>query len=72
LGEHRPIQGNETPEGRNANRRVVLVILGGNGMPEGNYGEERGEAEVEMPVEPAETISSTEQQIPVAANGASP
>ncbi len=42
LGEHRPIQPNTTPEGRNANRRVVLVILSGNGMPEGDYGRERG------------------------------
>ncbi len=42
LGEHRPIGPNNTPEGRNANRRVVLVILGGNGMPEGNYGQDRG------------------------------
>jgi chemotaxis protein MotB len=74
LGEHRPIQGNHTPEGRNANRRVVLVILGGNGMPEGNYGEERGEAEVVEPVEPEppETISSAEEPIPVTANAASP
>ena len=72
LGEHRPIQGNDTPEGRNANRRVVLVILGGNGMPEGNYGEQRGEAEVVEDVEPAETMSSTEQPIPVAVSGASP
>ena len=29
-------------EGRNANRRVLLVILSGNGMPEGDYAEERG------------------------------
>lgn len=42
LGEHRPIQANTTAEGRNANRRVVLVILSGNGMPEGDYGEKRG------------------------------
>jgi chemotaxis protein MotB len=44
LGEYRPAQTNDTPEGRNANRRVVLVILGGNGMPEGPYGTERGES----------------------------
>jgi chemotaxis protein MotB len=60
LGEHRPIQGNDTPEGRNANRRVVLVILGGNGMPEGNYGEERGEAEVVGP----EPITAVEPSDP--------
>jgi chemotaxis protein MotB len=66
LGEHRPIQGNDSPEGRNANRRVVLVILGGNGMPEGNYGEERGEAEVEASP-PSETLTSVEEQTPVAA-----
>jgi chemotaxis protein MotB len=60
LGEYRPIESNDTPEGRNANRRVVLVILGGNGMPEGNYGEERGEAEV---VEP-ESITTVEPSDP--------
>jgi chemotaxis protein MotB len=43
LGEYRPAQTNDTPEGRNANRRVVLVILGGKGMPEGPYGKERGD-----------------------------
>lgn len=33
LGEYRPIDSNETPAGRNANRRVLLVVLGG-GVPE--------------------------------------
>ncbi len=28
LGEFRPVAGNDTPEGRNANRRVLVVILG--------------------------------------------
>jgi chemotaxis protein MotB len=27
-GEHRPVQTNDTPEGRNANRRVLIVVLG--------------------------------------------
>jgi chemotaxis protein MotB len=36
LGEHRPAQGNDSPEGRNANRRVLLVILGSDKQPEGD------------------------------------
>lgn len=28
LGEFRPVAGNDTPEGRDANRRVLVVILG--------------------------------------------
>src|SRR5690606_40715668 len=34
LGEYRPVATNETPEGRNANRRVVLVILSPDVPPE--------------------------------------
>jgi chemotaxis protein MotB len=45
LGENRPSQSNATAEGRNANRRVLLVILGGNERPEGDYAEERGKEE---------------------------
>jgi chemotaxis protein MotB len=36
LGEYRPSQSNDTPEGRNANRRVLLVILGSDKQPEGD------------------------------------
>jgi chemotaxis protein MotB len=43
LGEHRPSQSNATAQGRNANRRVLLVILGGNNRPEGDYAGERGQ-----------------------------
>lgn len=43
LGEFRPSKANDTVEGRNTNRRVVLVILGGDGSPEGSYAGERGE-----------------------------
>ncbi len=39
LGEHRPRESNETPEGRNANRRVLLVILGVDALPEGDPAE---------------------------------
>ena len=60
LGEHRPLQPNATPEGRNANRRVVLVILSGNGMPEGDYGKERG-----APDEPLLTRSPPDASSPI-------
>jgi chemotaxis protein MotB len=39
LGEYRPVQSNDTPEGRNANRRVLLVILGIDRPPEGDPAE---------------------------------
>ena len=52
LGENRPAQSNATPEGRNANRRVLLVILGGNNRPEGDYAGERGQEEEELPAIP--------------------
>jgi chemotaxis protein MotB len=45
LGENRPSVGNETAEGRNTNRRVVLVILSGDGNPEGVYATGRGRNE---------------------------
>jgi chemotaxis protein MotB len=50
LGENRPSQSNATPEGRNANRRVLLVILGGSNRPEGEYAGERGQEEEEPTV----------------------
>jgi chemotaxis protein MotB len=53
LGENRPSQSNATAEGRNANRRVLLVILGGNGRPEGDYAEERGKEEEPQTVQEA-------------------
>ena len=64
LGEHRPIQPNETPEGRNANRRVVLVILGGNGLPEGNYGKERGAPDIAI-TEPEQEVTDVPAELPV-------
>ena len=49
LGENRPAQSNATAEGRNANRRVLLVILGGSNRPEGDYAGERGQEEEAEP-----------------------
>jgi chemotaxis protein MotB len=67
LAENRPIQTNDTTEGRNANRRVLLVILSGNGMPEGNYGEKRGEPD-EAIIEPTpESFTTAELAIPIPA-----
>jgi chemotaxis protein MotB len=44
LGEFRPAQSNDTVEGRNANRRVLIVILAGDSAPEDATGEDRGVA----------------------------
>ena len=55
LGENRPSQTNVTPEGRNANRRVLLVVLARGDRPEGEYGGERGQEE-EAPVAEPPTV----------------
>jgi chemotaxis protein MotB len=65
LGEHRPVQSNATAEGRNANRRVLLVILSGNGMPEGNYADQRGLPE-SVPAPPSD-LTMTEASPPAEA-----
>jgi chemotaxis protein MotB len=46
FGEHRPLRPNDSPEGRSANRRVLLAILGSGDAPEGDYGRERGRSSV--------------------------
>jgi chemotaxis protein MotB len=56
LGENRPAQSNATAEGRNANRRVLLVILGGSNRPEGDYAGERGQEEEEEPPQIPEAL----------------
>jgi chemotaxis protein MotB len=38
FGEYRPLQPNDTPAHRDANRRVVIVILAGQGAPAGDTG----------------------------------
>jgi chemotaxis protein MotB len=60
LGQYRPAQSNETEQGRNINRRVLLVILSGTGPPEGDYAEERGQPDqVQTSTVPAETAPVT-------------
>lgn len=55
LAEYRPAQSNDTPEGRNANRRVLLVILGADQAPEGDPSEAltNEAAPAATPAEPA-------------------
>jgi len=53
LGEFRPSKSNDTAEGRNANRRVLIVILGGDQAPEGAFGKDPGAAASE-PAQPGE------------------
>lgn len=60
LGEYRPAQSNDTVQGRNINRRVLLVILSGTGMPEGDYAEDRGKPERET-VEPQLQSTATDE-----------
>ena len=66
LGEFRPAQGNDTVEGRNANRRVLIVILAGDAAPEDAMGQDRGVASeapaseasppiIEQPAQPGES-----------------
>jgi len=61
LADHRPAQSNDTPEGRNANRRVLLVILSGRGMPEGDYAKERGLEE--PPAQPEPVVEAPRVEI---------
>ena len=62
LGEYRPAQSNDTEQGRNINRRVLLVILSGNGSPEGEYAGERGRPEGEAAPQPQSPAAATTVQ----------
>lgn len=65
LGENRPAQSNDTEQGRNVNRRVLLVILSGNSSPEGDYAEDRGKpdaAELSAAPEPQPAPAATTAQ----------
>lgn len=64
LGEYRPAQDNATAEGRNANRRVVLVILSGDTPPEGDYAEDRGKMEPAVPDAPITAVPVTDTAVP--------
>src|SRR6185503_15287800 len=72
LGEFRPAQSNDTPEGRNANRRVLIVILGGDQAPEGAFGKDPGaDSEPAQPGDSAQPESPPIAQ-PAAAHSVAP
>ena len=56
LGEYRPAYPNDTEQNRNLNRRVLLVILSGNGNPEGDYAGARGQPEAAPAPQPPPQI----------------
>ena len=68
LGEFRPAQSNDTVEGRNANRRVLIVILGDDQAPEGAFDKDPGaNAEPAQPGESAQPEAAPTQPIATAA-----
>ena len=64
LGEFRPAQSNATATGRNANRRVLIVILAGDQAPEDAFGEDRGVAS--EPAQPGESATPEPPATPIA------
>ncbi|HEU4778701.1 MAG TPA: flagellar motor protein MotD [Steroidobacteraceae bacterium] len=70
LGEFRPAQSNLTIEGRNANRRVLIVILAGDQAPEDAFGEDRGVAS--EPAQPGESAQPDPAQAQPIAQSAAP
>jgi len=67
LGEFRPAQSNDTVEGRNANRRVLIVILGDDQAPEGVFDKDPGaSSEPAQPGESAQPEATPVQPIATA------
>jgi chemotaxis protein MotB len=59
LGEFRPAKSNDSAEGRNANRRVLIVILGVDQAPEDAFGKDPGAS-----AEPAQPGESAQPETP--------
>ena len=62
LGQFRPAQSNATVEGRNANRRVLIVILAGSESPEGSFADDKAVAG--EPVPPPKAQSTPAMTMP--------
>jgi chemotaxis protein MotB len=70
LGEFRPAQSNDTVEGRNANRRVLIVILGDDQAPEDAFDKDPGaSSEPAQPGESAQPEAAPTQPIATASVG---
>jgi chemotaxis protein MotB len=67
-GEHQPAADNATPEGRNTNRRVVLVVLANPEAHRLRDQSQAGSQQVSVPMDPA----LTQDTAPVAQPGAAP
>lgn len=65
-GEFHPVTGNDTAEGRNKNRRVVLAVLE-NGASERVYDDKKFKNEVSSPIAPISAV-----EVPMATTGAIP
>ena len=78
LGEYRPAYPNDTEQNRNLNRRVLLVILSGNGNPEGEYAGDRGQPELmsapqpQPEVQPQPAVTTARATAPAPAVTAAP
>jgi len=66
LGEYRPAKPNTSAEGRNANRRVVLVILGTEDAAEGSPGAVASVAEQQSLLSVARSTDALRQPVPAA------
>ncbi|MBN8735187.1 MAG: flagellar motor protein MotD [Xanthomonadales bacterium] len=59
-GEYHPVASNDTPEGRNRNRRIAIVVLGGQATQRRDYGDDRQTADVaSAPTHAADKPGST-------------
>ncbi|HJP98881.1 MAG TPA: flagellar motor protein MotD [Rhodanobacteraceae bacterium] len=71
-GDTHPVASNATPEGRNRNRRIAIVVLGDHGMPRRYYSNSDGQsvAASPTPAEPSPVAHGTAAQAAAGKPGA--